>query len=389
MDSPSSKPTASRVLLVDDDRSVTRSLARTLRNSGFDVFTADSGSEAIECVRSSSLDVVVSDISMPEMDGIELLRAIRQHVLDLPVLLLTGAPALESAIGAVEYGAFKYLTKPAEEGELVSSVERAAQLHRLARAKREALELTGEGHSPADRAGLEASFESALGNLWMAFQPIVQASENGDVHGYEALMRSAEPALPHPGAVLDAAERLGALPRLGKILRERAARPMIGADPLALLFINLHPADLLDDALYDAGSPLGLLATRTVLEITERTTLSSVPGVRERVAHLRRLGYRIAIDDLGAGYAGLSSFTQLEPDVVKLDMSLVRDVDKNVVKRRVVRSMISLCSDMGMSVVAEGVETPSERDVLVGLGCDLLQGYLFARPAKPFPTVAW
>jgi EAL domain-containing protein (putative c-di-GMP-specific phosphodiesterase class I) len=377
-----------RVLVVDDDPVVTRSLARVLRGAGFEVETADSGAAAIEHVRRSTFDVVVSDITMPEMDGIELLRAIRAHDLDLPVLLLTGAPALESAIGAVEYGAFKYLTKPAADDELISNVGRASQLHRLARTKREAMSLAGEGHAPADRAGLEASFESALSSLWMAFQPIVRASE-GDIHGYEALLRSNEPALPHPGAVLDAAERLSALDRLGRIVRERAATPMLGADPLALLFVNLHPNDLLDDSLYDTASPIGRLATRTILEITERATLASVPGVRERVAHLRRLGYRIAIDDLGAGYAGLTSFTQLEPDVVKLDMSLVRDVDKNVVKRRVVRSMVSLCRDMGMLVVAEGVETKAECDVLVGLGCDLLQGYLFAKPGRPFPSISW
>jgi EAL domain-containing protein (putative c-di-GMP-specific phosphodiesterase class I) len=111
--------------------------------------------------------------------------------------------------------------------------------------------------------------------------------------------------------------------------------------------------------------------------------------VRAKLAQLRRIGFRIAIDDLGAGYAGLTSFATLEPELVKLDMTLVRDVDKNPVKERLVRSMTSLCKDLGMLVVAEGVETPQERDALVALGCDLLQGYLFARPAEPFPDFAW
>ena len=376
----------SKVLVVDDDAAVLRSLSRVLKVAGFSVLTAETGTDAIAALEREDLDVVVSDIAMPGMDGIELLRAIRDHSLDLPVVLLTGAPALESAINAVEYGAFKYLTKPAKDGELVQTVARAAQLHRLARAKREALALTGEGQAPADRAGLEASFESALGSLWMAFQPIV--SVDAELAGYEALLRSEEPTLPHPGALLDAAERLEATARLGRIARDRSALAMHTADPLALLFVNLHPSDLLDDALYEANTAIGRLAARTVLEITERTTLNAVGGVRERVATLRRLGYRIAIDDLGAGYAGLSSFTQLEPDVVKLDMSLVRGIDQNLVKRRVVRSMVSLCRDMGMLVVAEGVETPFERDVLIELGADLLQGFLFARPGKPFPVVS-
>jgi EAL domain-containing protein (putative c-di-GMP-specific phosphodiesterase class I) len=101
------------------------------------------------------------------------------------------------------------------------------------------------------------------------------------------------------------------------------------------------------------------------------------------------MGYSIAVDDLGAGYAGLTSFTLLEPEIVKLDMSLIRDVHQNSTKQKVVRSMTALAKDMGMIVVAEGVESQAERDCLIDLGCDYLQGYLFARPGPPFPEVKW
>jgi EAL domain-containing protein (putative c-di-GMP-specific phosphodiesterase class I) len=99
--------------------------------------------------------------------------------------------------------------------------------------------------------------------------------------------------------------------------------------------------------------------------------------------------FRVAIDDLGAGYAGLTSFATLDPDFVKLDMSLVRDIHRNHTKERVVRSMAAVCRELGMLVVAEGVESPQERDLLVALGCDFLQGYLLAKPGRPFPTFAW
>ena len=101
------------------------------------------------------------------------------------------------------------------------------------------------------------------------------------------------------------------------------------------------------------------------------------------------MGFRIAVDDLGAGYAGLTSFALLEPEIVKLDMTLVRDIHESATKQKLVKSMAALCKDMGMVVVAEGVETTAERDVLAGLGCDLMQGYLFAKPGKPFPEVMW
>ena len=104
--------------------------------------------------------------------------------------------------------------------------------------------------------------------------------------------------------------------------------------------------------------------------------------VQTRIARLREMGFRIAVDDLGAGYAGLTSFAQLEPEVVKLDMSLVRNVHSSAVKQKLVRSMTSLCSDMGIAVVAEGIEIIEERDVIIDLGCDLLQGYLYARPTR-------
>ena len=90
-----------------------------------------------------------------------------------------------------------------------------------------------------------------------------------------------------------------------------------------------------------------------------------------------------------AGYAGLTSFALLEPDIVKLDMALVRGIDKKPVQQKLVASMTTLCKDMGLLVVAEGIETCEERDTLIDLGCDLLQGYLFARPGPPFPVAEW
>ena len=97
----------------------------------------------------------------------------------------------------------------------------------------------------------------------------------------------------------------------------------------------------------------------------------------------------VAVDDLGAGYAGLASFAQLEPEIVKLDISLVRGVHSSLVKRRLVSSMVTLCQELGSLVVAEGIETEAERDVLVDLGCDLLQGFRFARPGPALPRASW
>jgi EAL domain-containing protein (putative c-di-GMP-specific phosphodiesterase class I) len=261
----------------------------------------------------------------------------------------------------------------------------AVRLHRLARARRQALEASGDADRLAgDRAGLAAIFGSALDSLWMAYQPIVSWSRRG-VFGYEALLRSREAALPHPSAILDAAERLDRLHDLGRAIRMRAAEPAARMPEGATLFVNVHTHDLLDGDLFDADRPLARLAHNVVLEITERASLLHVHDVQSRIARLREMGFRIAVDDLGAGYAGLTSFAQLEPEVVKLDMSLVRGVHVQPTKLTLVRTMVSMCRELGMQVVAEGIETAEERDAMVNAGCDLLQGFLFAEPGAAFP----
>ena len=389
LSSPESDAGASvrpHVLVVDDDEVLARSYARTLSAAGYDVEIRLDGEEAIDAVRTVALDVVLSDIDMPRLSGVALLERIRSHDLDIPVILITGSPSLETAVAAVQHGALRYLTKPVDAQQLRSVTADAVRLHRLARAKRSALDLAGGGDRlVGDRAGLIASFARALDTLWIAYQPIVSWSRR-EVYGYEALLRSREPSLPHPGAILDAAEQLKRLPELGRAIRSRAAEPLAMMPDHAALFVNLHTHDLLDEDLFEADRPLARIASRVVLEITERASLHHIGDVQARIGRLRESGFRIAVDDLGAGYAGLTSFAHLEPEVVKLDMSLVRNVHAQPTKQTLVRTMIAMCRELGMQIVAEGVETPEERDAIVEAGCDLMQGYLFAKPGPAFPA---
>jgi EAL domain-containing protein (putative c-di-GMP-specific phosphodiesterase class I) len=375
------------ILLVDDDEALARSLSRVLQGAGYEVTIAHDGSVAAKTVMRRSFDVIVSDIQLPGMTGVDLLRVVRAYDLDVPLILMTGTPTIETATEAVSLGALEYLQKPFANGLLLKAVEHASRLHRVAEIKRDALRLLGEAATGAgDRAGLEVSFESALDTMWMAFQPIVDAAQR-KIYGYEALMRTREATLPHPGAVLSAAERLDRLADLGRRVRALSAVAFERAPQDALLFVNLHTRDLLDPELYDVDAPLSRIASRVVLEITERSTIDDINDVQVRVNKLRRNGFRIAIDDLGAGYAGLSSFATLKPEVVKLDMSLVRNVHQSSIRQRLIGSMATLCKDMQMQVVAEGVEVVGEFDTVLKSGCGLLQGYFFAKPGPPFPTV--
>ncbi len=377
------------MLVVDDEDAVLRLYARALGAAGFDVTAVNDSREAANAIVAGSFEVIVSDISMPDLDGLQLLRKAREHDLDVPVILMTGAPALATAVKAVEVGALRYLVKPFHMTTLVEAVDEAVRLRRLAKAKREALEMLGETSKLiGDRAGLEASFARAVQGLHIVYQPIVRWSTRC-VYGFEALVRSREASLPDPYSLFDAADRLNAHQALGRAIRTRVIEPIDDLDLGQALFVNIHANELLDDSLFDETSPLARHASRVVIEITERDALDGVKDARGRVQRLKDRGFRIAIDDLGAGYAGLASFAVLEPDLVKIDMSLVRNVHLEPAKRKLVRAIVSLSADLGMAVVAEGVETPEERDVLIDQGCDLLQGFYFARPGPAFPPAVF
>ena len=376
------------MLIVDDEIALCRALERVLRAANFEVTTTTDPTKALEVITQTPFDVVLTDVMMPSMSGVDLLRMLRAYDLDVPVILMTGNPTLETAVEALSLGALQYLPKPMPNDVLVNAVERASRLHRMAVMKREAIKLLEQQAEAkaGDRASLEASFDRALDTMWMAFQPIV-VGRRSELFGYEALMRTKEPSLPHPGAVLDAAEKLDRISDLGRRVRTLSAQAFEKAPDDAVLFVNLHTRDLLDSELYEGASPLGRIANRVVLEITERAAIDLVKDVVGRISVLRYQGFRIAIDDLGAGYAGLASFAALEPDIVKLDMSLIRNVHQSPVRQRLIESMTSLCKEMKIQVVAEGVETSDELACVRRAGCDLLQGYLFAKPGPPFPSV--
>jgi EAL domain-containing protein (putative c-di-GMP-specific phosphodiesterase class I) len=374
------------VLVVDDEEPLRKLIDRMLTRAGLQVQAAGSAEEALDILRlGHRFDTIVSDLMMPGMDGMQFLREIRQLDLDVPMIFLTGNPSLSTAMEAMEQGGFRYLAKPVESERLVAIVKDAAAHHRLALLKRKALQVCeAGGWLIEDLEDLGGRFASAFDKLWIAYQPIVSWPTQ-QLFGYEALVRSADADLSTPSRLLDAAERLGRVQELGQRVRDAVAAAAAHAPPGAFLCTNLHALDLTSEHLYAPDAPLSRIAERVVLEVTERAGLYRVDNLPGRIAKLRELGYRIAVDDLGAGHAGLSSFQKLGPDIVKLDVSLVRDVDSFPAKASLIKSMIALCTqDLGMRVVCEGVETEGERDTLQSLGADLQQGYLFGMPARAF-----
>lgn len=372
-----------RVLLVDDDDLVRSAYQRILSRAGFEVAVASNGRDASARMACSAVDVVLSDIAMPGQSGLELLRDLQGQDPDMPVVLMTAAPVLETAVQAMEYGAVRYLSKPVDSTKLIEALETA--LRNGAATRRNHAQ---ERAATAGRAGLEAQFEMALTSINMAWQPIVSWPDR-TVVAFEALLRSRTPEMSRPDQILAAAETLDRVHELGRAIRQAVARDIPSLPNSARAFVNLHPRDLADPELFLPTDPLAPFASRVVLEITERASLDELENFPQCLATLRTMGYQLAIDDLGAGYSGLKSLAEIKPEVVKLDMSLVRGVDRDPTRQKLIAAMNALCEQLGIYVVTEGVETVEERDMLASLGCRTLQGYLFGRPGPAFPVAAF
>ena len=384
---PSVDPRSPSVLLVEDDHALRMALAAVLEARGLKVIEADTGAAGLARLDAEAVQVAVVDINLPDVDGLELLAAIRKRDPLLPTLVMTGNASVENVQRAFRGRATAFLTKPVVPSTFVEEVERAVNQGQVARLQQKLLmSKAGSGAMLNDLAATEKAFNESVAGLHMAFQPIVLAHDRS-IYAYEALMRSRGPYA-NPGEFLAAAEALDRVIELGRAVRQSIARTLEEhRERFEPIFVNLHPMEFRSEILTHEDEPLLPFASRIVLEVTERAQLSSTQDLAETVQVLRAAGYRIALDDLGEGYAGLSWLVKLTPDVAKLDMSLVRDIQGSLIKRELVGSLVSTCRRARTRVIAEGVETAAEEEVLRDLGCELLQGYRFARPGPPFPEV--
>lgn len=229
--------------------------------------------------------------------------------------------------------------------------------------------------------------------ITMAFQPIVDVSTQ-TVFAYEALVRGKDGA--GAGQVLAqiSADNRYAFDQICRTTAIELAAALDMTAEGANLSINFLP-----NAVYEpracirttlaAAMRTGFPVNRIIFEFTESEAMDA-DHILNILRAYRAMGFRTAIDDFGAGYAGLGLLALFQPDIVKLDMALIRDIDTDPVKRTIVRNTLNMLRDLGVEPVCEGVETPAEHDVLRDLGVTLMQGYLLAKPAvEALAPVAW
>ena len=222
------------------------------------------------------------------------------------------------------------------------------------------------------------------------FQPIVDC-QKGTVLGYEVLSRGPSDSPLHGApALFQAGEQCGQVVTLEQACLLEAGKSCIRHGVSHLVFVNVSPGLLLPTAFTEDGlqsllTTNGLRPENIVIELSERYPAENPEALKARLIALKKRGFRIAIDDLGTGYSGLKLWSEIQPDFVKIDRHFIRDIDRDLVKKEFVRSVINLCERLGCRLIAEGVETVAELTLLRSMGIHLIQGFLLGRPS-PFPT---
>jgi EAL domain-containing protein (putative c-di-GMP-specific phosphodiesterase class I) len=228
----------------------------------------------------------------------------------------------------------------------------------------------------------------------MAFQPIIEP-RTGRVFAYEALVRglgsgSAESVL----RAVNATNRYSFDQRCRMRAIELASRLDVAREN-AGLSINFMP-----NAIYrpevcirttlETARREGFPTENLIFEFTENQQIREPQRVLEIISAYRAMGFRTAIDDFGAGYAGLNLLAEFQPDLIKLDMALIRNVDQDPVRQAIVEGIVLVCDKLRITVIAEGIETEAEFRAMQGAGIELFQGYFFAQPAfEALPAVNW
>jgi EAL domain-containing protein (putative c-di-GMP-specific phosphodiesterase class I) len=222
-------------------------------------------------------------------------------------------------------------------------------------------------------------------DLDIVFQPIVDLRTGWTV-AYEALTRCRWPELRDPLTLFGRASAEGCVGKLGRSIREVAFERCDDAP----LFVNIHPGELNEGWLVRPDDPIFFHDRAVYLEITESAAFNYFDLCLNVLREISsRGGGYLVVDDLGAGYSNLKRVLDLEPRVVKLDLALVRGIEKSRRQQILVRQVVALCQELGADVVAEGIETLDELKAVRDSGAQMGQGYLFARPEYPVPRAHW
>ena len=383
-----------RILVVDDEPSNAALIRAMLATAGFDcVQVHHDPRHALDDLSAHEPDLVLLDLFMPGIDGVEFLRRMHGRLhrrAFVPVLVLTALGTPDALKTALQAGANDFLAKPLDADELLLRVQNLLSIrfchqellhHNAALARELRVRVRGELEQAADRERVVEAVSQVVGagGPEIVFQPLV-ALATGRTLGVEALARFGTEPWRGPDDWFCDADTVGMGTELELAALRVALRQRDRLHPSWLLAVNVSPAALVTSEFAQFSTDVDL--SRISFEITEHQAIADYGALRQVTGALQARGASISIDDAGAGYASLRHILKLHPDIIKLDISLTRDIDRDPVKRALATSLVRFADQIGAELTAEGIETANELDALRDLGVHYGQGYFIAWPAR-------
>jgi EAL domain-containing protein (putative c-di-GMP-specific phosphodiesterase class I)/ActR/RegA family two-component response regulator len=388
--SPPDNARVVRVLIAEDDSQLRTVLSALIEAEPALclVGAASDADEAIELAREVRPDVAIVDVRMPGGGGVKVARELRRIAPDTKVLALTAAADRNTVLEMLEAGVVGYLVKGSSAEHILESIGRAGSGQSMLSA-----EVTGDviselvGQLGTQRRGEEKErrrrlrIERAIaddGAVQIVFQPIC-ALDTLDPRGYEALARFPGPPQHGPEHWFREASEVGLSIELELLAIERALTYLGEIPEDAYMSINVSPATVVSAPLKRVLA--GASADRIVLELTEHAPIADYDTFNTGLAGVRALGTRLAIDDAGAGFASLRHILRLEPEFIKLDITLIAAIESDRSQQALAAGIISFADGIGATVVAEGIEHAEALEALRALGVPYGQGFHLGRPA--------
>ncbi len=367
-----------RVLIIDDDRTLTQMLAMIMQMRGYQVDIARTGQEALKTVATVRFDLILLDLILPDLDGLELCRCLKQEkaTLHIPIIIVSARYLFEDKVEGLYLGADDYLTKPFENEELFARME-AVMRRRLFFD----MDQSGRGKGIVILEIRKIIDQELIESF---FQPIYLLKPF-KLLGLEVLTRpSTRTALSNPELLFKAALQFGFYCDLEMLCWKKALK-LVSGHPLsdAKIFLNCNPymveaqKFLKIKSVFDENR---VDVQKVILEITERSAVANFKTFYERLRHLRNRGFGVAVDDVGGGYASLESIVETHPDVVKIDRHIISHLKRDPFRRSIVKFIVAFCKESHIISVAEGIETQQDLDTVMDLGVDAGQGYFLYRP---------
>jgi EAL domain-containing protein (putative c-di-GMP-specific phosphodiesterase class I)/FixJ family two-component response regulator len=385
-----------RILILDDDAAVGQTIQWLAESLGFAAEFATKPEEFFERFTSTTPDIIITDLVMPDIDGVAimLLLAARKCRAEIVIASGTDARVLDAAQRSAKEHDLRILgvvSKPISREALRSLIGEGNASQPPAAVEeqtaiREKLEITASDIQHAlDRAEFE-----------VAYQPKINC-KSGALEGFEALARWNRPHLGvvMPDDFIPVAEQSELIDYLTSQIFDRSLAWFSKhfSQSNLKLSLNLSAKCLVDILLTDKLSALcrqySITQDRIVLELTESSAMVDPTLTLDLMTRFRLQGFRLSIDDFGTGFSSMVKLVRLPFSEIKIDKSFVIQAERSEESRSVIRSVIELGHSLGLQVTAEGVETSEALDYIKRQGCDLAQGYFFARPMRGDAALAW